>query len=391
MAAKKSDRASGDGYNDRSGNRNSVILCLVSVILALACLFAGAPTAYPLSKNENEYESRKVILPFASYTPETSLMLGGLFVLQFKPGEAGTNTRSSQLLLSGIYTLNQQTMVEFMPNIIFPDEKWLVDGRFEYSHFPVKYWGVGSQTPDAYEMELEYRSVDIRQSVLRKMGNGWYAGPQVRFAKYSDIKLADQGDQSEDGANVAGSEGSTMAGFGFSVRKDERNSIVTPTSGHYLEFSSFTYPGFTTTGYSHTSWLLDMRNYRKFRARTEPVLAFQFKSRLTTGELPFHEYSRVGGNKIMRGYYMGRFRDSNAAQIQMELRQRAWWRFGFALFASAGEVWSRFDEFSLNNPKFAAGAGLRFNLNPEDTNHVRIDYGIGHHGSGFYVTIGEAF
>lgn len=112
---------------------------------------------------------------------------------------------------------------------------------------------------------------------------------------------------------------------------------------------------------------------------------------MTGGDLPFQEYALLGGREIMRGYYEGRFRDANAAQLQAELRQHIHGRFGMAVFLAAGEVWGKNSNFTLDNPKIAGGLGLRFNLNPDDTTNIRIDYGIGRHDSGLYVTIGEAF
>ncbi len=359
----------------------------------LAFIFLSTAITSPVFGQEPDYryDTNKVILPFLSYTPETSLMFGGLTMIQFKPGDASPETRASQVIFSGIYSLNKQLMVELTPNIILPEEKWLFEGRYEYSFFPDLFWGIGPFTKSDDETDIEFRSLHLQQVILKKFGSNLYAGAVLRWSNLSNIEFLDENGLPITDPDIKGSGGSTLPGIGFSVRHDRRNSITYPTKNHYLEITGLNHPGFLGSSHSHSSLLFDARKYVDLWNDERSILAFHFQSRLTSGELPFQEYSRLGGREIMRGYYEGRFRDTNAAQVQAEYRQAFHRRMGFSLFMAAGEVWNRFDEFSLDNPKYSAGAGFRFNLNPADTTNLRIDYGIGKHGSGLYITLGEAF
>ena len=56
-----------------------------------------------------------------------------------------------------------------------------------------------------------------------------------------------------------------------------------------------------------------------------------------------------------------------------------------------GSVMSSWAGIDLNQIKWAAGGGLRFNLNPGDTTNLRIDFAAGPNTTGLYLTIGEAF
>ncbi|HKI45837.1 MAG TPA: hypothetical protein VKA08_10955, partial [Balneolales bacterium] len=96
-------------------------------------------------------------------------------------------------------------------------------------------------------------------------------------------------------------------------------------------------------------------------------------------------------SEIMRGYYKGRYRDRNAAQAQVAFRQHLTGRFGLCLFAAAGQVWPNIKSIGLKDLKWAAGGGLRFNLNPNDPINLRLDVGFGEHVMGYYLTLGEAF
>ena len=360
------------------------------VVLMLALLGVTALSAQEAAV-DTPYQSRTAILPFASYTPETRLMFGGFVMQQFKPRGAGTETRASQILYSGIYTLNKQLIFEFIPTVILAREKWQLDGVAQYVYFPDNYWGVGPYTDREDEMKVEYRRLNLQAAALRRVAPGLYAGPRLRWSRMSGIEFTGPDDEPIPPDRIDGGAGSTLPGAGFSVRWDKRNSITFPTENHLLELTALFYPGWLGTTHPHQSWRLDARKYFDLRNDRRSVLAFHFRLHLTDGDLPFQEYALLGGREIMRGYYEGRFRDANAAQVQAEWRQHLFRRFGFALFAATGEVWGPDSGFNLDNPKFAAGAGLRFNLNPGDPSNIRVDYGIGRHGGGLYVTIGEAF
>lgn len=341
--------------------------------------------------SQDLYADKTVILPFASYTPETSLMLGGMLMRQFKPAGADSETRASQMLFSGIYTFNKQLIVEWIPIVILPEEKWILDGVYQYAFFPDNYWGIGPLSQKEDELDVEYRRFHFQQAALRQVASGLYVGPRVRWSRLSNIEFSDPDGGLIPGNVISGGTGSTLPGVGFSVRWDKRNSITAPTENHYLELTALFYPNFLGATHPHQSWQLDARKYLDLRKDKKTILAFHLRTRLTGGDLPFQEYSLIGGREIMRGYYEGRFRDAHAFQLQAELRQHLIGRLGLAVFLAGGEVWGPLNHFNLSNPKIAGGLGLRFNLNPEDTNNIRIDYGITRHGGGLYVTIGEAF
>ncbi len=337
------------------------------------------------------YQNRWFAFPFAGYTPETSLMVGGVALRQFKPARADDETRASQILMSAIYTLNKQFLLGFYPNIILPEERWIFDGSHFYSFFPDRYWGIGPATRSAEELDVEFRVFQFEQVFLKKISADLHAGPILRWSRLSHLKLSDIDGNPVPEEQMDLEENSTLSGIGLSVRMDARNSITWPTRHHYVDISAIYYSEFLGATHPYASWKLDARAYFDLLGDGSSVLAFHLRTRLTEGQLPFQEFSMLGGQEIMRGYHEGRFRDANAMQIQAELRGRLYRRLGFAVFAASGEVWNRFEDFSLDNPKYAAGAGLRFDMNPKDTSNLRIDYGIGRHGSGLYLTIGEAF
>lgn len=359
--------------------------------LALIFLSLGITSSAFGQQHDEPYQSNTVVLPFLSYMPETSLMFGGLMMTQFKPKNAGLETRASQVIFSSVYTLNKQLVVELTPSIFLTNESWLFEGRYEYFFFPDNFWGVGAMTSRDEELDVEFRALSFQQAALKKMGDHLFAGINLQWSRISGVEFFDQEGEPVQGGGISGMEGSTLPGVGLSIRHDKRNSITWPTSDHYLEFSTMHFPGFLGSTHPYSRFQLDSRKFYDLSDDGSSILGFHFRANLISGRPPFQDYSRLGGREIMRGYYEGRFRDNNAGQIQAEWRQLFYKRFGFSVFAAAGEVWNRFEDFSISNPKFSGGVGIRFNLNPHDTTNLRIDYGIGKHDSGLYITLSEAF
>jgi hypothetical protein len=99
---------------------------------------------------------------------------------------------------------------------------------------------------------------------------------------------------------------------------------------------------------------------------------------------------------MMRGYYLGRFRDKNQLATQVEFRMLPLplgfsKRIGAAAFAGTGTVFPDFSLASINKMVWSAGAGLRFLLFPKKDIYTRVDVAFTQEGSGFYLFIGEAF
>jgi len=360
-----------------------VILSIAETVLAQAVHSAESDTT--------TYRNRVLLLPAIGSSPETGFLFGAVVVPQFKMGNAGPETRSSSILFSGIYTVRNQIMLSILPDLILPREEWIFSGNYFLNYFPENNWGVGANTRDEDEMSVIYTQLNLEQSAMRQIYPSLFVGPYLRYSRLYGVKFEDADGNRIDSPGFRGAVGSTVAGLGFKASWDKRNSNMTPTENHFIELSVISYPSFSGSTDPHTLFQLDSRKYFDLRGNAESVLALQGLMQLTTGTPSFVDMPKLGGDRINRGYYYGRFRDQNSAQVQAELRQHLKGRFGFTLFAATGEVWNRFEDFSMTNYKWSAGAGLRFNLNPDDTTNIRIDFGIGKDTAGFYLQFGEAF
>jgi hypothetical protein len=371
---------------------NAYFFPLILVFLYPVTVNGQLPKDANTDSTGNEiYKNHNTILPAIGATPETGMLFGGVIMRQFKPGGAGDETRSSFLLASAIYTAKNQLMLAFAPILILKEEQWIFEGNYQFQIFPDSYWGIGRDSRDIDEVIYQYRQWEIIQSVQKKVADNMFAGPILRWSHISDMAFGNPINNEVNQPDINGAEGSVSAGAGVVYLWDVRNSLLTPTTGHLLRIMVMTYPGFLGTSHSYSVGSIDTRKYVDLSGDGKSVAAFNMLSVLTSGSPAFTDYPSIGGDSILRGYYYGRYRDNNTLQVQAEFRQHIIWRVGFTMFASAGEVWSRFSDFNVTDPKYAAGVGLRFNLNKNDTTNLRIDYGAGKGVRGFYLTFGEAF
>jgi len=355
------------------------------------CIRLQAQNSASVSPDSTTYQSTILYLPVFGSTPETGLMLGGVMVPRFKIADAGPETRSSALFFSGIYTLNQQVMASFAADLIFPDEEWILNSQVYGTYFPDRFWGVGPSTTSNDEVKILFTELNLEQAVLKKVGSHLFAGPVIRLNTVRDITFRSLDGEKLESPELRGAGGSRTVGAGLIVRHDRRNSNITPTKHHFAEIALMAYPGALGTDHAYLTLLADARKYINFGADGTSVLALQGLVRLTEGDPAFTELSTMGGENISRGYYMGRYRAQNSSQVQIEFRQHLAGRLGFTAFAAGGDVWNRFGTISAERVKLSAGAGLRLNVNKQETTHLRVDFGIGKNTTGFYLSFGEAF
>ena len=160
------------------------------------------------------------------------------------------------------------------------------------------------------------------------------------------------------------------------------------------------YSNVLKSDYNLTSIITDNRFYLPVKENN--VLAFQFYAQYTIGPNPqFNLISLMGGESLMRGYYLGRYRDRHLLATQVEYRILPFTfskRWGASVFLAMGQVFGENisednfkNGFQFKNILPTGGAGLRFLLFQEKDIYFRVDYGVTKNGGNYYLTLGEAF
>ncbi len=136
------------------------------------------------------------------------------------------------------------------------------------------------------------------------------------------------------------------------------------------------YKGYLTLATYHSVW-------------SGGVLAVGLQGEFSTEATPWAMLSSLGDYGFMRGYYIGRFVEDNAISMQVELRQKVWWRLSAAAWVGCGNMYSTLGDFSLSETLPNYGVGVRFRASKNSI--ARFDVGFGRDTIGLFLRYSEAF
>ncbi len=337
------------------------------------------------------FKTQILPLPIIAYTPETNLIFGATAFGQFKLRGSGLDTRASNIIASGTYTLNDQYLAQFDHAIFFPQEKKLWTGSILFNKFPQSFWGIGPNTSKEDEVLVDQHTIMLRQRIYTKVGSGLFTGPSIRLIRQFDVSFETKDGDVVEYPDMFGNSGHTGIAVGWGVLYDSRNSIITPVRGYYLELNTLFQHSSLGSTFSIGRIGLDGRKYFQLNSGGNTVLGLQMISEHAFGDVPFDLVPQIGGMVILRGVYQGRYRDQNAVSVQTELRQHIYWKIGAVAFIAAGNVGPSISNLFDTGWKYAGGGGIRINIGKAEKTNIRLDYGVGPDMSGFYITFGEAF
>ncbi|NNE55414.1 MAG: BamA/TamA family outer membrane protein [Flavobacteriales bacterium] len=193
-----------------------------------------------------------------------------------------------------------------------------------------------------------------------------------------------------DRREVSGWQGGKVATTGIVLQYDTRDNVYNSSKGIWVEGKWMTSSNFVGSEYSFDKYRLEFRGFSSIGSKH--VIGVNALLLHGTGNLPFTHMAMIGGNRRMRGYYEGRFRDNNMLQAQVEYRVNVWRRFGAVAFLATGKVSPELQDLRDQAAHYSGGLGLRYMLDVEKKINIRLDYAQGEGGSsGWYVTFGEAF
>jgi len=346
---------------------------------------------------------RLILLPVLSYAPETSLRFGAIGVYLFRVGKAVKGTQLSSIKAPMTYTLNNQPKFRVSYEIFFNDNKHVFKGFTQWQRFPLLFWGVGPNTPEAAEELYTSRSFGGEIAYLNQVIDKVFIGGRVEWVNNKTVERVAGGLLSEDG-NIPGSNGGIHAGLGLQFRYDNRDNNFNAAKGPFIESSLSTYQESFGSDFTFTKFTLDFREF--IQPFKKHVLAFQFFTEYNWGDPSFEYLALMGGDETMRGHYEGRFRDKAywAAQAEYRLplgRKRwfpfepeklsIWERWGMVGFAGLGTVAPEFSDLRNSDLKYSLGLGLRYLILPKERVNIRIDFGFGSQRPAFYLNVREAF
>lgn len=342
-----------------------------------------------LGESEDATAPKFINYPTLAYTPETSWEIGvaGLYV--YSANRDSTN-RLSEIKTFTFYTLENQYGIWTYHALYSDQNKWFFYGQARYQSFPLYYYGIGRDSPAQVQSIIDGNSLIIRERIMRETWPSLYVGLELDFQDLHGIEYVDAV------PNFAPPEhgrwGSRNFGAGVGVLYNNIHNAMNPRKGTYSEWGFLHYNPTWGSEFNFTTFIADHRIYRP--VGRDNVLAAQVYGQLTAGTAPFNLLSLMGGEGLMRGYYLGRYRDENLLAGQVEYRMLPFpfsERWGATAFLAMGQVFGDDRPFEWKEFLPAGGAGLRFLVFPDKDIYTRLDFAFTGEGNGIYFYIGEAF
>ena len=399
-------------------NTTCLVYCLL-YILTLTCIFLSKNTVYAddsqhrsqdmqdnsaeagdhanrgfiqrqldqlLGSEESATESGFLIFPTVSYAPETQWDFG-LNTLYVYFANDRIENRLSEINVYTFYTQEEQYGLWADHTIYTDHNEWFLYGKARFQYFPMNFFGVGlDATPDVKAV-IDSDLIWVRERILKKWKGSLYWGVELDFRSTQNIVVRPQGSTSLTPLPF-GIDGGVQTGIGLGLIYDSCYNAMNVRDGVLAELGFLNYSSALST-YPMSVLFFDNRWF--FPTTHTQVLALQIQGEFAFGEIPFNQLPTIGGANLMRGYYVGRYRDKRAMAAQVEYRWLPFtsgWRLGGAVFAALGTVSS---SWAVERALWSAGLGLRYLLFPQKDIFSRFDYAFTEEGTGAYFYIGESF
>ena len=342
-----------------------------------------------LSESGDPSAPKLINYPTVAYAPETSWELGVSSLYVYSANRDLSN-RLSEIKAFTFYTLENQYGF-WLDHALYTDEnKWFFYGRARYQSFPLFYYGIGRETPSEHIALIDGEYLLFRERLLRETLPSLYFGLELDYQGLNRVNYIDTETDFE--LPEVGALGSNNLGIGLGLLYNNIHNAMNPREGLYSEWAFMNYNTAAGSDYNMTTYVIDNRIYHPVKENT--VFAAQLYGQFTSGNAPFNMLALMGGESLMRGYYLGRYRDKNLLAGQVEYRILPFEfskRWGASVFLAAGQVYG--DEYGFNWDQFlpTGGAGIRYLIFPEKDIYTRIDVSFTEEGRGVYFFIGEAF
>lgn len=357
-------------------------------ILSLFVLLFCGSQLYGIQVTERDSTKRYLVtgLPVVFYTPETRWGFGATGICLFNFKSDTINAPRSSFNLLAAYTQNKQILFTLPFNLFIFNRSYWTYGELTYNRFNYNFYGVGNEVSPTFVERYGVEFPRVRLTFLKKIFPGFYAGLRYAYDNYRLFNLNENGQLIKQ--DIPGSSGGVVSGLGAVFLYDLRDHIFFPTKGLWSELVIYHADPLTGSTFNYTRVAFDFTKYWSYQKN---ILAFNFYTIYSQQDLPFFQMATLGGQKKMRGFYEGRYRDNNALVLQAEYRRMVWGPLGFTLFADLGQVMHRYQDLKLDTWRYTYGAGIRIMADPKQKLTLRLDFSVGNKKLLTYFTIGEAF
>ncbi len=319
--------------------------------------------------------------------PLTSFGFGstGIVSLHFKNQDIA-NDYPSNLGININYTLNKQLLIDFPFEIYLRDNNFKLYGEINHKRHHLTYFGYGNNDFEPAE-DFDANFTKLEMNGLYAITSVIYGGLRVGYENYNLIQIDSLGRLATQ--DIAGNRDANYSGIGLVFNYESRDNIFNPREGTFIETAFFRNDPRFGSSLTFSTLLVDFRNF--WTIGTQHVLGINAVVELSGGDVPFTHLPKLGGPNLLRGYFIGQYRDKELAVMQAEYRLPIWNRVGMTFYGGVGAIALKLGDINRDILRYSYGLGIRFMVNQQNRINLRLDWAMTPESSNFYFTLGEAF
>ena len=288
------------------------------------------------------------------------------------------------------YTEFKQKLVETGWNFFTPTRRLYFKGNAEYQDYFDRIYTIGPKPNKSSEQYYYYDKYYLNSKVLYNAYDKLFAGVRLNWLALQNIEYKNP--VNYDTTQLIGNTGGLTSDIGLNIIFENRDVQHIPSRGSYVEFILGHTAKFTGSEFNYRHFKLDARKYFPISKNRFNVIALQFITENVKGDAPFYAMPMLGGDKIVRGYFKGQYRDKTMIATQAEIRAKVYKQIGFTVFGSVGQVADSYSKLNLDYLKSGYGIGLRWYSDKLYKTAVRIDLSMNAEGKFlYYFKVNEAF
>lgn len=353
----------------------------------------GKARAEEAAQNSQDDEKSRATSEFTGIpalfsSPETGIGGGGALVY------LGPKLKSRRdfALVGVTFTQRQQFLNAGIIELYDDDEYISIRTHFKLTRYPDYFFGVGNRTnlvdKDLYTMRT--REIGVALRIAPKFN----PKHQLGLGVHQDITEFEPFTQ--DGLlsrkNYRGHFGGISRNLTLRWQYQDNDDDFDPHTGTRISWDIYRATKALGSDFENIRFWSNNATFIPLDQQT--TLALQLFGQFSNGDVPWYHLAQPGGNSLLRGYYLGRFRDEQMLVTQAEIRRPIARRFGLAVFAAAGQVAPTGQQLSETKPLVAWGGGVRYRLTRNQRINARLDIGFNRsepRTPALYLYILEAF
>lgn len=317
-----------------------------------------------------------------SYSEATSLQVAVIAAGLYRT-RRDSLTRQSNVSVFGQGSITGLYRVGIFGEHYAPADRWRINYKADFAHYPLKFWGLDfdSQRNDDNECSYTELQSEFHVEWQWRFGQHIFIGPSANF-NYGKATRMDM-------PWLWGGENLRMFNYGFGLifSLDNRDFPTNASRGIQLTVKQNFYPRFIGNDYAFSETEFIFNAYKKWWS--SGIVAFQLHGWSTYGNTPWTLLPTVDDSNGIRGYYEGRYRAKQEADVTVEVRQHVWRRNGIVVWAGLGTVFDRFSQIDSDRLLPSYGIGYRWEFKKRV--NIRVDLGFGRHSTAFAMGIHETF